>query len=248
MKARAKIVFLDVENTPSVGYVWGKYDQTVNEFKSDWFMLSFAYKVLGEKTTRFHGLIDYPSFQKNKEDDKKLMQDLWKVLDEADIIIGHNVDRFDIRKANARFLIHGMPPPSPYRTVDTLKVSRKSFKFNSNSLDDLAASLGIGRKLKHLGFALWLGCMNGDAKSWATMRKYNIKDVDLLEQVYFTMRPWATGHANVNKGGFACPTCGSTEVQKRGWSYTALRQKRRYQCTSCASWFLGPAIRPEQAE
>lgn len=241
----AKIVLLDVENSPSVGYCWGKYDQTINEFKSDWFMLSYAYKTLGEKTTHVRGLIDYPGFAKNKEDDSRLMQDLWKVLDEADIVIGHNLDKFDVRKANARFLIHGMPPPSPYRTVDTLKVSRKAFKFNSNSLDDLAHTLGLGRKLKHIGFALWLGCMGGDKKSWATMKAYNIKDVELLEQVYLAMRPWATTHTNVNQGTFACPKCGSTKTQKRGFSYTLLRQKQRHQCLSCFGWWEGSARKVE---
>lgn len=242
MRTPAKIVFLDVENSPSVGYVWGKYDQTVNEFKSDWFMLSFSYKVLGEKHTHFHGLSDYPGFSKDKANDKKLMLDLWKVLDKADIVIGHNLDRFDIRKANARFLIHGIPPPSPYKTVDTLKISRKAFKFNSNSLDDLAHSLGVGRKIKHIGFALWLGCMAGDEKSWAIMRKYNIRDVELLERVYFAMRPWATTHANVNQGETqACPKCGSKDVQRRGFEYTLLRQKQRFQCNSCHGWYSGPA-------
>jgi predicted RNA-binding Zn-ribbon protein involved in translation (DUF1610 family) len=239
---KSRIIFLDVENSPSVGYVWGKYDQTVIDFKADWFMLSFAYKVLGEKFTRVHALIDYPGFNKSKDNDKKLMQELWKVLDGADIVIGHNLDKFDIRKANARFLIHGMPPPSPYRTVDTLKISRKAFKLNSNALDDLARYLGIGRKLKHIGFPLWLGCMNGDPKSWVIMKRYNVKDVELLERVYFAMRPWATNHANVNRGELlACPKCGSKNVQRRGFEYTLLRQKQRYQCSNCRGWYSGSA-------
>lgn len=237
MTEKANIVLLDVENSPSVGYCWGKYDQTINEFMSDWFMLSFAYKTLGEKTTHVKGLIDYPGYKSKKSDDKKLMQDLWKVLDEADIVIGHNLDRFDVRKANARFLIHGMPPPSPYKTVDTLKIARKVFKFNSNSLDDLGHSLGLGRKLKHTGFALWLSCMNGDEKSWHIMKKYNAKDVDLLEKVYYAVRPWATSHANVTRGDRdSCPKCGSKDVHKRGLSHTLYTTKQRYQCQSCYGW------------
>jgi DNA polymerase elongation subunit (family B) len=239
------VVFLDVENSPSLGYVWGKYDQNVIDFKNDWFMLSIAYKSLGEKTTHFKGLIDYPGFKKSKDNDRQLMLDIWKILDGADIVVGHNVDKFDIRKINARFLIHGIQPPSPFKTVDTLKIARKAFKFNSNSLDDLAHSLGVGRKLKHIGFPLWLGCMAGDEASWATMKKYNIKDVDLLEKVYLAMRPWATNHANVNQGHFACPKCGSTNTQKRGFSYTLLRQKQRYQCLGCKGWWETAAKKVE---
>lgn len=244
--SKSRIIFLDVENSPSLGYSWGKFDVNILDFKTDWFMLSFAYRVFGEKTTHVHGLIDYPGFKKNKEDDRKLMQDLWNVMDSADILIGHNLDRFDIRKACARFLIHGMPPPSPFRTIDTLKIARKAFKFDSNSLDDLARVLKIGRKLKHVGFALWLGAMSGDPESWRVMKKYNIHDVDLLEQVYLAMRPWATGHANVNRGELqACPKCGSKNVQRRGYEYTLLRQKQRYQCLACHGWHSGPARKIE---
>ena len=123
---------------------------------------------------------------------------------------------------------------------------RKYFKFDSNRLDDLGQYLGVGRKLKHIGFALWLLCMQGDAKSWRQMKRYNKQDISLLERVYYLLRAWATNHPNVNQGGSACPTCGSTDVQKRGWSYTLLRQKRRFQCNNCHGWHLGPAVKEEK--
>lgn len=238
---KAKIVFLDVETAPSLGFCWGKYDQTIIDFKSDWYMLSFAYKWSGDKT-KIKGLIDYPGFKRNVEDDKKLMQDLWKILDEADIVIGHNGDKFDIKKANTRFILHGLPPPSPYKTVDTLKIARKFFKFDSNKLDDLARYLGLGRKLAHTGFHLWRGCMTGDAKSWKMMKQYNGHDVDLLEKIYFLMRAWASNHPNVNQDnkGF-CPKCGSENIQRRGFSFTLLRRKQRYRCMDCTGWYEGSA-------
>lgn len=240
-------MFLDVETAPSVGYAWGKYDQTIIDFKSDWYMLSFAYKWAGGKRTEVRGLIDYTGFAKDVENDKKLMKELWDVLDEADIVIGHNADKFDIKKANTRFILHGMPPPSPYRTVDTLKVARKYFRFDSNKLDDLGRYLGVGRKLPHTGFHLWLGCMKGDPKSWKLMKQYNGHDVDLLEKVYYLMRSWATNHPNVNQGKIACPKCGSEDVQKRGFSYSLLRQKQRYCCKFCNGWYDGPAKSLEAA-
>jgi predicted RNA-binding Zn-ribbon protein involved in translation (DUF1610 family) len=249
MKIKAKIVFIDLENSPSLGWTWGpKWETSIIEFQQDWHLLSFAYKWVGEKTVHVKGLCDYPGFEKNKTDDKRLVADLWKIFDEADVVIAHNADRFDIKKANTRFVTHGFPPPSPYRTVDTLKVARKYFRFDSNKLDDLGQYLGVGRKLKHIGFALWLQCMEGDKKSWAVMKKYNQKDISLLESVYYLLRAWATNHPNINQGGFACPTCGSVEIQKRGWTYTPLRQKRRFQCQSCAAWFSGPAITAEKAQ
>lgn len=240
----AKILMLDIETAPSLGWVWAKWQTNVIDFKRDWYLLSYAYKWAGDKKVTTVGLIDYPkTFKKNLEDDSALCKDLWNLIDEADIIVAHNGDAFDLVKINTRFLIHGMQPPSPYRTVDTLKIARKVFAFDSNKLDDLGNYLGIGRKLPHTGFHLWKGCMTGDKKSWATMKAYNGHDVELLEKAYYLMREWATNHPNVNKGGEPedCPRCGSEKTQRRGFTYTALRKKQRYQCLSCRSWFEGSA-------
>jgi uncharacterized protein YprB with RNaseH-like and TPR domain len=237
----AKIVFIDIETAPSLGWVWGKWETNVIDFKRDWYVLSFAYKVMGEKKVVKRGLIDYPDFKKDMENDEALVNDLWKVFDEADILIGHNGDAFDIRKSNSRFLTHKLPPPSPYKTVDTLKIARRAFKFDSNKLDDLGRYLGVGRKLPNTGFNLWKGCMSGDPASWKKMLQYNAHDVELLEKIYFLMRPWAPVHPNVNQGQVACPKCGSTHTQKRGFSYTLLRQKQRYQCLDCRTWYEGSA-------
>ena len=237
------IILMDIETAPSLGWTWGKYEQTVIDTLRDWHVLSFSYKILGEKKVHVHALPEYSEYKKDKENDRGLIEELWKVVDSADIIIGHNLDKFDIRKTNSRFLTHSFPPPSPYKTVDTLKIARKFFKFDSNKLDDLGRYLGIGRKLAHTGFHLWRGCMEGDEKSWAIMKKYNIRDVILLEKVYFKLRPWAKNHANVNQGEVACPKCGSKKVQKRGFSYTAMRKKQRYQCQSCTGWHEGSVVK-----
>jgi DNA polymerase elongation subunit (family B) len=242
---KSRIVLLDIETAPSLGWVWEKYETNVIDFKRDWYVLSFAYKVMGEKKVQVRGLIDYPGYKKDMENDEALINDLWKVFDEADIIIGHNGDRFDIRKSNSRFISHKLPPPSPYKTVDTLKIARRIFKFDSNKLDDLGRYLGVGRKLPHTGFHLWKGCMTGDPQSWKLMKKYNGHDIELLEKVYFLMRAWTPTHPNVNKGEVACPKCGSIDVQKRGFSYTLLRQKQRFQCLSCRGWYLGPAVKAQ---
>lgn len=239
--AKSRILFIDIENSPSLGWTWGKYDQTVIDFKTDWYLLSFAWKWADEDKVHVLALPDYPCYGRDREDDKQLTKALWKILDQADIVIGHNVDRFDIRKINTRFLAHGMPPPSPYKTVDTLKIAKKYFKFDSNHLNDLGRYLGVGRKLVHTGFELWRGCMMGDKDSWAMMKKYNVKDVVLVEKVYYKLRSWAGNHPIVNRDVFACPKCGSVRVQKRGLSRTLRYAKQRYQCQTCRGWFEGAA-------
>lgn len=241
MKTPAKILYIDIETAPSLGWVWQKYETNVIDFKKDWYILSFAYKWADERKVQVKCLADYPDYKKDVENDKALVDDLWKVLDRADIVIGHNGDSFDLPKINTRFLTHKLKPPTPYKTVDTLKIARKVFRFDSNKLDDLGRYLGVGRKLPTTGFHLWRGCMTGDLKSWKMMCRYNAHDVELLEKVYLLIRAWHPTHPNVNQGEFACPKCASFKVQKRGYAYTALRRKQRFQCQNCAGWFEGPA-------
>jgi DNA polymerase elongation subunit (family B) len=113
-------------------------------------MLSFAVKWDGEKRVKTYALPDYPLFKRDKENDRDLVKDLYDVFDEADILIAHNGDRFDIRKSNARFIQHGLKPPITYKTIDTLKIARRQkFKFDSNRLNDLGHISGSGQAPAH---------------------------------------------------------------------------------------------------
>lgn len=238
----AKILLFDIETAPNVSYVWGHYEQNVIAHQEEWYMLSFAYKWLGDKDVTVKSLPDYRGYKPNTPCDQLLVQDLWKLFDEADIIIAHNGDAFDIKKANTRFIYHGLTPPTPSKTVDTLKLAKKYFAFNSNRLDDLGNRLGVGRKMPNAGFSLWKGCMSGNSSDWDVMCRYNKQDVTLLEKVYFKLRSWhGTRHPDVSvlAGHKGCPVCGETEATKRGFSYTATTQAQRYQCTDCGSYYLG---------
>ena len=238
----AKILFLDIETAPSLGWVWAKWQTNVIDFKSDWYILSIAWKWATDDTVSVLGLDDFPSYKRDPENDKALIKKIWALLDEADIVIAHNGDGFDLPKINTRFLTHKLAPPTPYKTVDTLKIARKVFMFDSNKLDDLGRYLGVGRKLPHTGFHLWKGCMSGDPASWKTMKEYNGHDVELLEKVYYLVRAWDKNHPNVNQGELdSCPKCGSSKLQKRGFAYTLLRKKQRYQCQNCRGWHEGGA-------
>jgi len=146
-----RIILLDIENSPITVWTWGLFEENAIDTKENWFLLSYAWKELGAKKTHVVALPAFPGYQKDKSNDKELAKSLRSVLEGADIVIMHNGDRFDQRKANARFIAHKLPPPTPYKTIDTLKIARKHFAFDSNKLDNLGRYLGCGRKLPHTG-------------------------------------------------------------------------------------------------
>lgn len=240
-----RIVFIDIETAPILACVWTLRDiQNVVWVERDTFLLSFAVLWAGEKKVKTYCLPDYPGYEKNKHDDSKLVRDLWKVLDLADIAIAHNGDSFDIKKIRSRLAVHGLPPPSPFKTIDTLKLARRTFKFDSNKLDNIGRYLGVGRKLPNTGADLWRGCVEGDANSWMAMRGYNAQDVKLLERVYERLKPWANHpDLRVYGGVHGCPVCLSQNVQRRGISVARTRRYQRLQCQDCGHWFSGELIK-----
>jgi hypothetical protein len=238
------VAIVDIETAPNLAYVWGHYEQNVIAYERQWTLLSFAYKWRGEKKVHCSALCDFPSYERSPHDDSQLMAALWRVFDEADLIVWHNGDRFDRKKSNTRFLAANLSPPSPYKTVDTLKVARREFAFNSNKLGDLAKFFGFAGKVKHDGAETWLGCIRGDAKQWALMKKYNAHDVVINEWVYERLLPWITNHPNITldepkRESPLCPNCGSDRVLKRGWNMAKSYRMRRYQCLGCGHWSSG---------
>lgn len=245
MTHKPKIALFDIETAPSLGYFWGKlYETDIIKVHSPWYMLCFSYKWLGTGRVHTHSLRDYPNYRRNLEDDRKLVGDLHRLFDEADILVAHNGDRFDIRKSNAKFLRYGLKSPSHYRSIDTLKIARKHFLFESARLDALGQYLGFGGKRPTTGFDLWQRVMKGEDKAWKQMEAYNRRDVELLEKVFNKLWPYASTGPNlaVYNNGDGCPRCQSTRVQGNGTRATNTRLYHRMRCLDCGHGFVGELL------
>lgn len=236
------MLVFDIETSPALGWIWQLHQTDVIEVEQQWFILSFAYRWLGEKTVHSVALPDFPKrYKRDPEDDYEVVSALWHLFNEADIVVSHNGLRFDQPRARARFLVHNFDPPTPFREIDTLQVARKKFNFLSNRLDALCRQLGIGGKAGHAGFATWRGCMKGDPKAWATMVRYNKRDVEMLEELYLRLRPWIDNHPNlavIENRPEACPKCGAEgQMQARGsYKVNAVTRNKRWQCQSCGGF------------
>jgi hypothetical protein len=178
---------------------------------------------------------------KNIEDDKKILKAIWKLMDEADIIITQNGKAFDEKKLNARFILNGFPPPSSYKHIDTKTIAKKKFGFTSNRLeymsDKLCKKYKKSKHAKFSGFELWSECLKGNKAAWKEMEHYNKYDVLALEELYNKMAPWddSINFSLYNdKADHTC-SCGSTKFQKNGYKYTKTGKYQRYKCVKCGS-------------
>jgi len=227
----ARTLVIDIETGPNLAWVWGLWDQNVSlsQIESVSHVMCFAAKWVGETKIHFHS--------EHHDSHAEMVEAAWAMLDEADAVVGYNSRGFDVKHLHREFVLAGMPPPSPHKDIDLLSVARSRFKFASNKLDHVAAELGVGSKLKHQGFDLWRKCIDGDESAWRTMKRYNMQDVRLTEQLYERLLPWISKHPHPGLyGGDAhgCPNCGG-KVEPNGTMSTGTQQYPRLRCVDCGA-------------
>ena len=228
-----KTLLLDIETAPNTAHVWGLWQQNVGipQLMESSYVLCWAAKWLGEDQVYFAS-VQYTQ-------PKEMLEGIHFLLGEADAVIHYNGTKFDIPTLNKEFLLYGMPPPSPYKQIDLLRVVKSQFRFPSNKLDYVTQRLGMEGKTKHEGHKLWIECMANVPSAWEKMKEYNMNDVMIMEGVYHKLKPWIKNHPNhsVFSGKRVCTKCGSDKYQHRGWSRRVAGSYRRFSCNSCGGWF-----------
>lgn len=235
-----KILFLDIETAGAISHTFGRYNINLSQdniIEEGGWLLSYAYAwndcnvesvCLSPELVVLHN-------------DKHLVSSLVDLINEADIVVGHNIDKFDLAVIKARMIKHGIKPFKTIKTVDTLKIA-KSNRFPSNKLDDLGEYLGLGRKIKHEGVSLWIKCQQGDAKALSDMQEYNIQDVILLRNVYYAIRAYDKNPPNLGKilnsklndSRHRCPVCASDAIIKSKHTvHTLISEYDEYVCNTC---------------
>ncbi len=236
-KRLPKVLLFDIETSPLMAYVWqhSVWDARItnDHVVSDWFMLTWSAKWLFNDNVMSARLTPKEVLS---EDDSRVTKEIWNLLNEADIVIGHSVRKFDIPNLQTRFILHGLSPPKPYRQIDTLLVVRREFGFTHNNLNALAKVLGLGQKID-TNFQLWRDCLRGNKKALKKMETYNQQDVLLLEEVYLALLPWIKSHPNVGlylgADVSVCSSCGSNKLEKYGLYVTNASKFQAYKCSEC---------------
>jgi len=231
-----KILVLDIETAPAELYAWSLYEKysTIDKIKEDWFVICWSAKWLLETNVMNECLTSQEIL---KKDDQRIIKVMWSLLNDADIVITHNWDKFDLRKLNTRFIKYNLRHPSPYRTIDTLKIVRKHFSPLSNKLDYWCKFLWIPAKLETGWFQLWKDCLQWVQSSLRKMSKYCSNDVIILEKLYYKLRPYITNHPNLSvylQQHGRCGNCWWKTLDLVWYSYTNQHKYRVFRC-SCGA-------------
>lgn len=238
MRTNRKRLFFDIEVSPNIGMFWEagfKKNISPESIIKERAIICICYKWEDDEDTK-------SLTWDGRQNDKKMLHEFIKIANTADEMIGHNGDKFDLAWIRTRCLFHGIDMFPKYVTIDTLKVSRSKFKFNSNKLDYIAKFLKIGGK-SHTEFNMWTDILlNKDKEQLSRMVEYCKNDVVILEKVYKAMsnhiEPKTHFGMIFGSSRTDCPECGSDDFKKFGMIYHSGGSKRqRYKCNTCNKHF-----------
>lgn len=229
-----RILTIDIEWRPMVVYSWGLWDQnhSIDQIVDDGGMMTFAAKWAGDREIAFHA-------EWSDGGHEGMVKAAHDLLSEADVLVTYNGDKYDIRKMNQEFMLAGMAPPKPFKSIDVLKTNKARFDLPSRKLDYIAQRTGVGAKTSHTGFKLWTDCMAGDVKAQALMEKYNRQDVRITEKVYLRLLPWLVGAPHLamyTRDEYACPYCAKKGLNREGVTHTLVQSYWLNECPNCKGW------------
>jgi DNA polymerase elongation subunit (family B) len=241
-KKEFKRLFFDIETSYVKALVWRPGDQYVpiTNIRGRTKIICISYKWQHEDK------VQTLTWDKNHSD-RKMVETFIKVLGEADEIVAHNGDRFDIKHVRTRAIDLGLLMYTKYRTNDTLKKARRFFNFLSNKLDYIGEFLEVGRKVVHEGMTMWEKVQEGtkaEQKEYLDkMVEYCEQDVILLQDAFTLMVPYIDHNTNyaVLSGGakWQCPECGGKDVKLTHTDTTAMGYiKRHMRCTCKKSYHI----------
>jgi len=235
--AELKITALDIETHPAKVYVYDLFRPFIShkQIIEPSRISCFSYQVYGEK--KVHFVSEYHDGRDG------LMNELWRVLDEADVVMGYNSAGFDYPWIVGELMVEGFSKPSPVKHIDLYQTMKRNNRFLSRKLDYVSERLLGDKKIDVNTMTLAIECASEDpdvaAKAWAKMKRYSIKDTKLLFPLFEAVKSYVKMPHPLTEGDDACHSCGSEDLQKRGFHVTRNARYQRFRCNPCGSWFHG---------
>lgn len=177
-----------------------------------------------------------------------------EMINSCDVLVTYNGKRFDLKLLNTRAIYWGLPPIAAKKHVDLFEQAKKSFKFPSNSMQNVSKYLGLEGKLATGGTLLWERCANFDDKEVCNealieMETYNRQDIEATRDLHKRLQGWGKSAPNIGTiakskdgvEGLRCIHCGSSDVSKimidgtAKQGYTSVSSFDLYRCgeSSC---------------
>lgn len=176
----------------------------------------------------------------------KFLKAAHRLVEQADIVVGHNLDNADIPWLKGDFSFPrvghkhrpNLPPLPPMHTVDTLKVLRREFKSGVpfKGLDAFCQINGLQAKTDHYDPQRMERAIAGSVEDRDNLVEYCAGDVIATQGLLDYLRPHIKNHPALFVDGESalnvCNRCGSAETLPCSRRYIA--NVMSYQMLKCA--------------
>lgn len=249
----AKVLTFDIETQRAIVEVFGLFKNDyipIDRVKRPSRVLCFSARWLGqgEEDGLFYAAWD--------DDDPaayaEMIEAAWKLLDEADIVITWNGDRFDRQWIEAESARLGLGRPAPYKSVDLMKLQKTHFKAGimSQKLQWSARQWLRDSKTAHGGRDLWddirYGTKAEKVAAQAVMKEYCEHDTKLTQDMLGYYLPYlkinlALYRHDPDDEIMRCTKCGTQgqmHIHDKPY-YTGAFAYNQYRCGNCGSLSRG---------
>jgi len=236
-----KILVFDTETSCPLVFAFGRRKQFINDkaiYKEGGRILCFSYKWLGTDKVHSHWMTPQ---EIEDNDDSRLACILFGLYEEADAVVGYNLQGFDDKVVQTRALACGLGKLPSVKKLDPYLQAKKKLKLPSNSLDNVCAYFGLPQKTA-TGMELWAKVQSGDEQAMKDMVSYCENDVLVLVNVYNLLQGLGNVNTDYNAALYyndnivRCRTCGSTDVEVTGRIVTTSASVfEEVRCNECGS-------------
>lgn len=237
--AKLKTLVLDIETLPILGYSWKVYDATVFKVLEPISIACVAYSF-DNGPIECISVSDYKTaFSKNVRDDFRLVRDIIKVIEKADVVVAHNV-KFDMGHIRGRAAVHGLTPPSPKLEFCTYRERKKLEMHEMYKLGYLQEKFKHTKK-KPPPPGTWMKFMERDPMGVEAMIKYCKDDIVSTIELFEATRALSSMVMVTEDPGepseIFCTSCGSKDLSPNGHRYTRGGGKyRQWKCSECGKY------------
>lgn len=235
----AKILFFDIECSMSKVYTYDLFKPIIGykDIIEPSRMIAFSAKWKGKK-----GVIFKSEYHDSR---REMLQALHDLLNEADVVVGYNINRYDVPWVTSELHVEGFLPPSPFKKLDLFQTVRSNTRFLSKRLDYVTGRLLDDHKKQYSMAEMWRIVDNPETseedrrKEWNRMKAYARKDTALLEPLFENLMPLLKMPHPANDNPASCHNCGGVDLQRRGVVRTLSSEYPRFVCLSCGKWLRG---------
>lgn len=235
---KPKILFYDIETTPLLAYIWKPGKQFVghkqlHRDRSMYNIICITYCWNDGKPAKAF-VWDYKT-----QDCTKAIEKFDALARKADVVIGKNSDRFDVKHINTQRLFNGIAPfPEWADSRDDLeKQMRKHFALPSQALDYVSNQLKLGGKIK-MELQDWIDIVEQRGKAgrdaFKKMVQYGLKDIEDTRTIwnYVESHIAPKFNAATNADALVCTVCGSGDISSSGSKISGKSRYKYYFCNS----------------